>query len=334
MECFQQGKYQRTPIGDMLPVYLDHVEETNAPGPLRLSLTREGLLQPWARLRDNEADEHARVQSMAPFQVLNRLREVKPGATTIATVSDAAGKAYPGLVVQRFGRGRTAALTIGDVWHWGLHDAEAHHDMDKAWRQLMRWLVTDVPNRVDLAAEPQPDEPNGAVRLQVRVRDPKFQALDNASIRLEVQPVMAEGLAGAQTNAIRLQAEPSTEEPGLYQATYVSRATGGYKATVAVTNAAGEEVGHAVAGWSIDLAAEEFRSLTPNVALLASIARKSGGEIIPADKLEQFARNLPHRQAPIMESWTYPLWHTSAMFGFALACFLSEWGLRRWKGMP
>jgi len=59
------------------------------------------------------------------------------------------------------------------------HALHAHHDMDKAWRQLMRWLVTDVPNRVDLAVQPQADNPNGAVQLQVRVRDPKFQALDN-----------------------------------------------------------------------------------------------------------------------------------------------------------
>ena len=35
-----------------------------------------------------------------------------------------------------------------------------------------------------------------------------------------------------------------------------------------------------------------------------------------------------------METWTSPLWHTPAMFGFALACLAAEWGLRRWKGMP
>src|SRR5207245_8845279 len=42
MESFQQGNYQRTPIGDMLPVYLDRPEETKPPGPLRLELTAEG----------------------------------------------------------------------------------------------------------------------------------------------------------------------------------------------------------------------------------------------------------------------------------------------------
>src|SRR5215471_9277226 len=140
------------------------------------------------------------------------------------------------------------------------------------------------------------------------------------------------GAAGS--NSIHLQAEPSTSEPGLYQATFVPRVSGGYKVTVGVTNAEGDEVGHAAAGWSTDLAEEEFRSLSPNVSLLESIARKTGGEIISADQLDQFALRLPQRQAPVMEPWTTPLWHTPAMFGFALLCFLAEWGLRRWRGMP
>ena len=331
MECFQQGKYQRTPIGDMLPVYLEG--QVPAPsGPLRLQLTREGWLQSWARLRDNERAEEARLQSMAPFLVFNAVREIKPGASVIATVSDAAAHSWPALVVQRFGRGRTAALTIGDVWHWGLHDAEAHRDMDKTWRQLMRWLVTDVPNRVDLTVQPNANGA-GAVELQVRVRDPKFQALDNATVTLEIQPALTEPLEKA-ASTLRLRAEPSLSEPGLYQATYVPRLTGGYKATATVTNSEGAAVGRALAGWTMDLAADEFRSLTPNVDLLKSIAQKTGGEIVAANQLDQFVRGLPHRHAPIMESSTFPLWHTPAMFGLALFCFLAEWGLRRWKGMP
>jgi len=334
MECFQQGKYQRTPIGDMLPVYLDRGEERKNPGPVRLNLTREGWLQTWARLRDNEAAEKTRLQNMAPFLVLNPVHEAKPGASTIATVADETGKSWPALVVQRFGRGRTGALMIGDIWHWGLHDAEAHRDMDKAWRQMMRWLVTDVPNRVDLTVQTQTGDANGAVELQVRVRDPKFQPLDNAAITLEIQPVMSENSANHTTNLVRLQAEPAPDEAGLYHLTYVPRSTGGYRVAAFVTNSVGAEVGRAVAGWTTDLAAEEFRSLTPNLPLLESIARKTGGEIIPANKLEEFARGLPHRHAPVMEAWNFPIWHTPAMFAFTLACFVSEWGLRRWKGLP
>jgi uncharacterized membrane protein len=334
MESFQQGNYQRTPIGDMLPVYLDRVQETKAPGPLKMELTPEGLLQSWARLRDNEADEKSRLQTMAPFQILNRIRDIKPGASIVATVKDTDGKSYPGLVIQRFGRGRTAALPIGDVWRWGLHDEPAHHDMDKAWRQLVRWLVNDVPNRVDLTVETQPNTPSGAVTLQVRVRDPKFQPLDDANVSLTVQPVMSESAVGAETNGVRLTVEPSSTEPGLYQTTYVPRLTGGYQATVWATNSLGVEIGHATTGWSTDLAADEFRSLTPNTTLLADIARRTGGEMVPLANLDHFTRNLPRRHAPVMEAWTYPLWHTPAMFGFALICLVAEWGLRRWKGMP
>jgi len=330
MECFAQGEYDRTPIGEMLPVYLDHAGRAGAPGPVRLNLEREGWLQPWARLRENEADEKARLQSMPLFQVINATREIKPGASIIATAVDEAGRHYPALATQRFGRGRTAACTIGDLWRWGMVNQETHQDLDKFWRQLVRWLVADTPRPVELTTEPGESQ---MVRLQVRARDKKFQPLDDATVFIEVQH-LTDGATNSGSPWLRLRAEPSVEEAGLYEATYVPRGTGGYLARTAVTNAVGAEVGGAETGWTTDLAAEEFRSLQPNVSLLQELARRTGGEVISAEDLEQFARRLPSRKAPVMEAWTTPAWHTPAMLGFALACLAGEWGLRRWKGMP
>lgn len=336
MESFQEGNYVRTPIGDMLPVYLDRDTATAAApvGPVQLQLAREGWLQAWARLRDNEGDERARIDAMPPFEIVNRVRALKPGASVIATVRDEKGGELPALAVQRFGRGRTAALTVGDVWKWGMKDSAARADMEKAWRQLARWLVADVPNRVDCTVEPLAADANGAMRVQVRVRDEKFQAVDDAAVSIEVQSVVFEGTAGAAPPSIRLEAEPALSEPGLYQATYVPRQTGGYRVVATVKNPAGADLGRAEAGWSTDLAAEEFRSLTPNVALLEDLARKTGGEVIAAADLAAWAKRLPQLRAPVMETWSYPAWHTPLLFAFALACLLAEWGLRRWKGMP
>ena len=81
------------------------------------------------------------------------------------------------------------------------------------------------------------------------------------------------------------------------------------------------------------MTADEFRSLKPNRVLLQEIAKKTGGEVIGLERLEGFANELPHRKVPIAESWTFPIWHQPAVFLFALACFIAEWGLRRWKGM-
>ena len=56
-ESFREGKYDKTPIGSMLPVYLDSVDAANSGGPVmeaRLSLTREGWLEPWDALAAEE----------------------------------------------------------------------------------------------------------------------------------------------------------------------------------------------------------------------------------------------------------------------------------------
>jgi hypothetical protein len=314
----------------MLPVYLDRPQDGLPPGAVRWELAREGWLQPWARLRDNESDERVRLDALPTFEVVNRVRAVKPGASVIATARDLEGVEQPALTVQRFGRGRTAALTIGDVWRWGMRSAEAREDMDKAWRQWTRWLVSDVPGRVQLSIEPLAGDAAGAVNLQVRVRDEKFLPLDDATVTVEIEPVMTAEAAGP----LRLQAEPSVAEAGLYEVSYVPRLTGGYKAAVVATNAVGAEVGRDEAGWSVDLAADEFRSLTPNHALMETLARRTGGELVEADRLNAFVRSLPERRVPVMETWSYPLWHTPAMLVFAFACLLAEWGLRRWKGLP
>ena len=139
----------RDAIGDMLPVYLDHNDggPGEPPGPVQFQLAREGWLQAWARLRDNESDERSRLESMRKFEVLNRVRGLKPGASVIATVRDDKGAEIPALVVQRFGRGRTASLMIGDFWRWGMTDTAARADMERAIDMGVNGLITDYPDR-------------------------------------------------------------------------------------------------------------------------------------------------------------------------------------------
>ena len=330
-ESFREGKFARTPIGDMLPVYLDRPEGARPSGPMKLSLTREGWLQPWIRLRDNESDERTRMSAMPGFEVLNTATSIKPGASVLASVADAQARQFPALVSQRFGGGRTAALLVGDLWRWGFRDEAMHKDMDKAWRQMMRWLVTDVPNRFEVRVEPK--ESSDTVSLQVRAREKNFQPLDNAGVQLVVTAIESGVRATNSTNFVKIKADAATE-PGVYETTYIARKAGAYRVDVIVSDANGAEVGRAEAGWTSDPAAEEFRSLKPNRAFLETLAKQTGGEIVPASLLESFAKALQSKKAPIMENSAIPLWHTPAMFLFALACFVTEWGVRRWKGLP
>ena len=111
-ESFAAGEYDRTPIGEMMPVYLDDLKELPE-AEYQLNLTREGWLQPWVRVASTEEKERRRLVSMPKFQTLNITNSIKPGATVLATVKSESGKEHPALVVQPFGKGPRGRL---DDW--------------------------------------------------------------------------------------------------------------------------------------------------------------------------------------------------------------------------
>jgi uncharacterized membrane protein len=337
-ETFYEGGYASTAVAPMLPVYLDRPLGVHLPSLFHLALTPEGWLQPWTRLRATEADERTRLAAMPPFAVLNPIRECRPGASVLATVSDTDNHTYPALAVQRFGSGNVAALLVGDMWRWGIGDETMQKDLAKSWRQLLRWLVSDVPARVTVESQPT-DDPT-QVRLVVKARDEEFKPLDNAVARLTIRPVHLFLPSGESSNVVatakslELTAEPSSTEPGRYEATYVVRDAGAYCVDAVVAQPDSQWVGRAEAGWAADPAVDEFRSLKPNQALLEAIAKRTGGQIVALADLPGFIRRLPERGAPITETVSRPLWHKPAVFLFVLGCFLTDWGIRRWKGLP
>ncbi len=324
-ETFRQGKYDRTPIGELLPVYIDTRIAKPADAGFQLNLTREGWLQPWVRLESTEEEEQQRLEGMPGFDTINAVRAIKPGASVMATVSTLDSQALPALVAQRFGKGRAAALLIGDFWKWHLHSDQGNDDLLKAWRQTMRWLVADVPRRVDVDIRENRDA-NLSVQLRVQVNDAAFQPLDNAAVTIVVtRPDGAE---------VSLTATPLDEAAGLFGVTYVPRIPGSYRVNVEARAADGSVIGTRQNGWVSEPASDEFSRLRPNREFLKRVASQTGGEVIEIDELDRFAARLPARKAPLMETRIRPWWHTLSIFLLALGCFVFEWGLRRWKGLP
>jgi len=236
-------------------------------------------------------------------------------------------------VEQRFGRGRSATLLIGDLWHWELHRASsADNDFEKAWRQTIRWLIADVPARLEatVASSPDAEDAPGTVRLAVKVRDAVYAPLDNAAVTVKVYPP---DYAPEKHNAVQLHADASLNKPGEYETAYVPRQPGAYRAEVTVAGADGGDLGQAVTGWTSEPAADEFRVLQPDRALLERLAAATGGEMVDARNLDGFVASLPNRKALITEPYTQPAWHQSWVFLVVLVLLGAEWALRRWKGL-
>jgi hypothetical protein len=55
---------------------------------------------------------------------------------------------------------------------------------------------------------------------------------------------------------------------------------------------------------------------------------------VGTDQLEKLAASLSSRKAPVLETWSFPIWHQTGVLLGALFLFASEWGIRRWKGLP
>lgn len=329
IDSFESGGYQKTPVGEALPVYLG---KSGNIGNLRdgesysWELTREGWLQDWTRLRSTEAEEKKRLTEVPGSQVVNLVAGLKPGASLLAAMRSPKGDVVPALATQRFGKGRTAALLTGEMWKWGLSAKDPkQQDLQQLWRQIIRWLVADVPKRVKISA----DRPKGAVgstKLTVSVQDQEFLPHDNADVMVKIKTPTQE--------EVELSAEPSDTAAGDYTVDYWPREEGPYRATAVVTTADGEDLDPKEAGWTSQPAADEFRELNTNREMLQSLAEKSGGEVVQVGNLDAFVAKLPSKKVPITEKWVYPVWHQWWVLTLALICLSGEWGIRRMRGMP
>lgn len=327
-ESFSKGGYEKTPIGEMLPAYLERQQRHLDIGKSPVMLSREGWLQPWARLRTDQVSEEARLSELPEIKILNTLGPLKPGASLISFFQNGTSEA-PILVTQSFGKGRTVALPIGDLWRWGFSNPdrpELMEDVNKFYRQLMRWLVTDVPQRVKVVAEVDASRFPPRVTLQTTVNDKTFFPDSSAQVDLVVTDPEGE--------TSELRGALSSSKPGVYEVGYTATKEGFYKVKAIVQDNEKKVIGESLAGWAVNSGLAEFQNLSGNDALLKTLATASKGEVLKRDQLGEFVKELVNKPLPVMETQSRPLWHLPIFFLLALACFAGEWGLKRVKGLP
>ncbi len=325
-DSFRHGAWQKTPLRDVLPIYLDQTEEPVG-NQLKWNLTREGWLEPWMRVHSTEVEEQTRLGKVPALEILNSTRETKPGSRVFAELEDQNGAKHPAVVAHQYGQGRAAAVLAGDLWRWSMKREEVEDDdLGQSWRQMLRWLVADVPQRIEAEVEWTQIGDVPAVELQVRLRDEEYQPRENSVVKMNIK--------APDGKTIELTAEPSLTETGLFSATYLPRLEGPFEAEISATDESDPIPKVIHVGWTHKPDIEEFRNIELNLAALESLAKRTGGEVVAADQLSDFVKSLPQREMPKTEIQSTPLWHSPYILLVALACFAGEWGLRRWKGLP
>ena len=345
-EAFRGRAFRDSPLAAMMPFYFGG-DDTESVRETRFELTREGWLQPAMRLAATEPEERQRLQSMPSFRSAVAASGVKPGAVVYAR-GERDDQAAPILATQRFGSGRAAALLLSDFWRWAMRYDSAEDSADQsvffrsrtdrdqnanpafvAWRQIMRWLLTDVAKRVEVsveASEAVADAPAELRTVRVVVRDEEYRPDDAAQVEVQLTPPGG--------GSVPVTARASDDEPGVYLAEVYGDADGAYRITATAKDADGKELGSEQAGFTIDRLSSEYACLERNDRLLRSLAERTGGRVLEAGELQSAVRDLTELDSIQTVRRVEPLWHQPWLLAAALGLIAGEWGLRRWRGLP
>src|SRR5690606_30305229 len=125
----------------------------------------------------------ARWADMPGLTSLNLLGAVKPGAVVLAEKpEDDFGDREPLLVVQRYGKGRSAALATASTWRWQMRLDADDLRHERFWRQFVRWLAASAPDHVHSGLDRHRYAPGDAVPVSVDVYDPRYNPLEGAAV--------------------------------------------------------------------------------------------------------------------------------------------------------
>jgi uncharacterized membrane protein len=326
--AFGRGGYQNTPLADVLPVLLP--PESNAAdffAEVVVRPTRFGLSHPATQIAGSLEASEERWSELPAVSAVNPITQVKPGATILLT-GTAPDFEDPLVVLahQRYGRGRVLALPIQDSWIWQMHADIPLDDMthETFWRQLLRWLVSYVPDPVSVVASKDRVEVNAPVAITAEVQDETYIRVNNASVVAEVVAPAGDVREIPMDWAVDSDGEYTTSfapsEPGLHKITVAAREGGKYL---------GERSTYVEAA---DLPTEFFDA-EMRASVLRQIAEETNGRFYTPADVATLPEDVSFTESGTTVMEERDLWDMPVIFILLLTLVGVEWVYRRRKGL-
>src|SRR5437867_7564346 len=185
---FSGGRYENSPLADILPVQLSAADRTPIIGKLKFAVTDYGRTHPLMKL---SADANANIKQwseLPPLNDFNKTLEAKVGGIVLARgQGDQKGGADPILLAyQRYGRGRSMALTSSTTWRWQMGMDAKDQTYELFWKQILRWLVNTSPDPVMINSDKDTYLPGETVRLSADIANKSFERMNNAKVIAKV----------------------------------------------------------------------------------------------------------------------------------------------------
>jgi uncharacterized membrane protein len=328
--AFAEGGYAETPLADVMPVVVAQSEENGDEffAELQISPTPAGAMHPAMQLGTSEQASLERWKTMPPLSTVNRVGRAKPGATALLvgqSVSGGGGDRQIVLAHQRYGRGKAIAFPIQDSWVWQMDAKMTVEDQthETFWRQMLRWLVSDVPERVTMTA-PDHIAPGEALALRAQVHNEGFLAVNGAAVTASV--------LGPNGEPVEVPLEWMVDKDGEYRGSFTASEPGLYRIRVSARVGDSVIVGREDYVVAHDIQQEMFGA-AQRPGVLERVARETGGRYYTPETAEALARDIVYTNSGTTVVEQLELWDTPAMFIALLGLIAVEWLLRRRRGL-
>ncbi|MBV8811811.1 MAG: hypothetical protein JO033_24335 [Acidobacteriaceae bacterium] len=317
------GGYNVAPFTELLPVVLPGRNDTFRRDFVAAELTDAGRDSLICRI-ENTAEK-----SIDHWEVLPYLPNYqnpgtpKPGATVLARVN-AGGSRIPLLIIQNYGRGRTAVFATGGSWRWRMQQPVGDTSQETFWRQLLRWTAGSTPSRVVVSTPNPRVQDDGRIDLRAEVRDKSYVPVSDAAVQARV--------IGPDGSAVTVPLRPDPLVQGIYSAQWTAPDQGSYVAEVSATRV-GTTLGSDVLTFRREDGQAENFHREQNRELLQKLAEQTGGRYYTPRDAHRLPEEIAYSEAGISSREIRDLWDMPAIFLLLLVLRSTEWLLRRHWGV-
>jgi hypothetical protein len=357
--AFGEGGYADTPLAPVMPVVIagEAVPDSlTFIADIKAELTPAGAASAATQVAATEEKSNARWKTLPAVTSVNLLRGLKPGAVVLLKgVVPTDGRAesptervrhyeQPVLAYQRFGKGLSIALPVQDTQLWQMDPASAIDDQTFVtfWRQLLRWLTSDVPNRITVASQSDVTGVREPIALTAEVADSGFVMRNDAHVVAHIT---------APSGTTRdLPMEWAVDRDGEYRGTFTPDEAGNYEIVADVdertykpASAAARNVADTTRGHSSDPtyvrvnaaseASREFVDAEMRASLLQRIARETGGKFYTPATVSALPEDIALSKRGVTVVNQMDLWDMPFIFLLLVGFVCAEWAYRKKRGL-
>jgi hypothetical protein len=308
----------------MLPVKFDPDSKWElTPEAVYPVLTAEGRSS-MVMMLENDIEENDRVWSrVAPLDHLPPLLGAKPGATVLATLSDATGgsQRFPLVAWQRYGTGKCLSLATDRLWRLRFKTGDKYHW--RVWSQCIQFLTLSrlmgEHKRIRLETDRSTYRDGGQARLFAHVLNEDYEPVVQNSFEITVNGV------GENALKARVSLQADRTSPGLYEGYFTAPAPGRYRLEA---NEDDQEVSNTTE-FQVAVVNEELTDTNMRLEGLQRIAQLTGGKCLSVQDLPKLGTLVNTEPVTTTVRSERALWDSGLVAAVLVGLLGMEWILRR-----